>query len=124
MKAPTFDGKITKEEWGHAAAISGPGDVHKGLVDSRPAMVYLGWDEKNIYMAVRVWMPKRYRPRIRGGRAQGFADCFDDGMEMTVRPMGRNVSDQNHRTDFKFNISCLGFGGTYTRLVCSRRKVR
>ena len=117
MKAPTFDGKITKEEWGHAAALSGPADIHSGLVDSRPAMAYLGWDEKNIYMAVRVWMPKGYRPRIRGGRAQGFADCYDDGMEMTVRPMGRNVSDQNHRTDFKFNISCLGFGGTYTRLV-------
>ncbi|MEB3323701.1 MAG: glycoside hydrolase domain-containing protein, partial [Synechococcaceae cyanobacterium] len=62
-------------------------------------------------------MPKGYKPRIRGGRAQGFADCFDDGLEMVARPMGKNVSDQNHRTDFKFNISCLGYGGTYTRCV-------
>ncbi|MDP6542862.1 MAG: DUF6067 family protein [Phycisphaerae bacterium] len=117
MKAPTFDGKITPEEWGNAAALSGPADVGHNQADSRPAMVYLGWDEKNLYMAVRVWMPKGYKPRIKGGRAQGFADCFDDGMEMVVRPMGKNVSDENGRTDFKFNISCLGFGGTYTRIV-------
>ena len=41
MKAPTFDGKITEGEWGHAAALSGPADIHSGLVDSRPATAYL-----------------------------------------------------------------------------------
>jgi hypothetical protein len=117
MTAPAFDGRITEEEWGGAAALSGPADAGGGLLDSRPATVFLGWDDANLYMAIRVWMPKDYKPRIRGGRAQGFADCFDDGLEMVVRPMGKNVSNENHRTDFKFNISCLGFGGTYTRLV-------
>jgi hypothetical protein len=117
MDAPTFDGKITDAEWGDAAALSGPVDVGSGLIDSRPATFLLGWDPGNIYMAVRAWMPRGYKPRIRGGRAPGFADCFDDGLEMVVRPMGENVSNQNHRTDFKFNISCLGYGGTYTRLV-------
>jgi len=117
MKAPTFDGKITEAEWGNAAALSGPADTGSSLLDSRPATFLLGWDDKNIYMAVRVWLPKDYKPIISGGRAAGFADCFDDGLEMVVRPMGKNVSDQNHRTDFKFNISCLGFGGTFTRLV-------
>jgi hypothetical protein len=31
--------------------------------------------------------------------------------------MGRNVSNQNHRTECKFSISSLGHGGTCTRLV-------
>jgi hypothetical protein len=32
MKAPTFDGKITEQEWDHAAALSGPADIHSGLL--------------------------------------------------------------------------------------------
>ncbi len=50
------------------------------MVDSRPATVYLSWDEKNLYMAVRVWMPQNYKPRIRGGRAMEWGSHLRPGL--------------------------------------------
>ena len=55
MQAPTLDGKVTEAEWGNAAALGGPVDIGSDQLDSRPATFLLGWDEKNIYMAVRAW---------------------------------------------------------------------
>jgi len=116
-KPPTLDGTIDPVEWREAVAISGTTDVGSGLLDPRPATFLLAWDAQHLYMGCRVYMPAGYKPLLGGGRVPDGADCFDDGLELLMKPMGANVSEQNHRTEFKFNISCLGYGGTYTRLA-------
>jgi len=114
---PKIDGTIDPAEWREAVAVSGTTDVGNDLLNSQPVIFYLGWDEKNLYMACRVYLRGGYKLRIAGGREPGGANAFDDGLELLFKPMGKNVSDQNGRTEFKFNISALGYGGTYTRLV-------
>ncbi len=114
---PTIDGAIVPAEWREAVAVSGITDVGNDLLDSRPATFYLAWDAKHLYMACRVYLRGGYKPRNHGGRVPGGANAFDDGLECLFKPLGKNVSNQNHATEFKFNISSLGHGGTYTRLV-------
>jgi len=114
---PKIDGTIAPTEWREAVAFSGVTDVGNDLLDSRPATFYLAWDAKHLYMACRVYLRGGYKPRNHGGRVPGGANAFDDGLECLFKPLGRNVSNQNHATEFKFNISSLGHGGTYTRLV-------
>ena len=114
---PKIDGSIDPAEWRDAVAVSGVTDVGSDLLDSRPATFYLAWDAKHLYMACRAYLRGGYKPRNHGGRVPGGANAFDDGLECLFKPMGRNVSNQNQRTEFKFNISSLGHGGTYTRLV-------
>lgn len=114
---PVLDGAIDPLEWREAVAISGTVDMSTDLLDPRPATFYLAWDKDHLYMACRVYLPPGYKPRLGGGRAIDCADCFDDGLELLFKPMGKNVSSSNRATMFKLNISALGFGGTYTRLV-------
>ena len=56
-KAPVIDGKISPGEWKDALVISGTG----GTLDHRRAELFLTWDEKNIYGAVRTETPPRGR---------------------------------------------------------------
>ena len=114
---PRLDGTLDPAEWRESVAVSGTVDVGTDLLDPRPATFFLAWDAENLYMGCRVYLRAGYRPRLGGGRVADGADCYDDGLECLFKPMGRNVSNQNHATEFKFNLSCLGHGGTYTRLV-------
>lgn len=114
---PTLDGKIDAAEWRDSAAISGMLENGTDYLDARPATFFLAWDAGHIYMACRVYLPPGYKLRLGGGRAQDGADCFDDGLELLFKPLGKNVSSRNERTEFKLNISGLGYGGTYTRLA-------
>ncbi len=114
---PRLDGVIDASEWKESVAVSGTVDQGTDLLDARPATFFLAWDAKNLYMACRVYLRGDYKPQNFGGRVAGGADCFDDGLECLFKPMGGNVGAQNHATEFKFNISSLGHGGTYTRLV-------
>ena len=114
---PTLDGKLDPVEWRESVAVSGTTDVGTDLLDPRPATFFLAWDARHLYMGCRVYMPAGYKPRLGGGRVPHGANCYDDGLELLIKPKGANVTDQNHRTEFKFNIRCLGHGGTYTRLA-------
>ncbi len=114
---PKLDGTIDPAEWREAVAVSGTTCTGTDLLNPQPVIFWLAWDEQNLYMACRAWLPGGYRPRNHGGRVPGGANCFDDGLECLFKPMGKNVSYQNHATEFKFNLSSLGYGGTYTRLV-------
>ncbi len=114
---PKLDGTIDPAEWREAVAVSGTTCTGTDLLNPQPVIFWLAWDEQNLYMACRAWLPGGYKPRLHGGRVPGGADCFDDGLECLFKPMGKNVNYQNHATEFKFNISSVGYGGTYTRLV-------
>ena len=115
--APKLDGAIDPTEWRESVAVSGTIDVGTDLLDPRPATFFLAWDAQHFYMACRVYLRADYKPQLVGGRVPDGANCFDDGLELLFKPLGKNVSNQNHATEFKLNISSLGYGGTYTRLV-------
>ena len=114
---PKLDGVIDPSEWRDAVAVSGTVDMATDLLDPRPATFFLAWDADHLYLACRVYLRAGYKPQVSGGRAPDGADCFDDGLELLFKPLGKNVSNQNHATEFKLNMSSLGYGGTYTRLV-------
>ena len=58
-KAPVIDGKLSPGEWKDALVISGTG----GTLDHRRAELFLTWDEKNIYGAVRTETPPARKTR-------------------------------------------------------------
>ena len=101
-----------------AAALGGAVDVNNSdLLDPRPVTFFLGWDAGHLYMACRAYLPAGYKPTISTGRSQDGASCFDDGLELLFKPLGKNVDNEHLATEFKLNINALGYGGDYTRLV-------
>jgi len=114
---PTIDGKIDPAEWREAVAISGIVDQGTDILIPRPTTFLLGWDSGHLYFACRTYLKPGYKPNIQKGRSPGRAECWDDGLELLFKPMGRNVSAQNHKTEFKLNVNCLGNDGWFTRLV-------
>ena len=77
-KAPVIDGKISQGEWKDALVISGTG----GTIDHRKAELFLTWDEKNLYAAVRVETP----PRGKLVRNAGSHPVMDDSVEFWFDP--------------------------------------
>ena len=77
-KAPTVDGKISQDEWKDALVISGTG----ATVDPRKAELFLTWDEKNLYAAVRVETP----PRGKLVKNAGNHPIYDDSVEFWFDP--------------------------------------
>jgi hypothetical protein len=114
---PKIDGTIDPKEWRESVGIGGTVDQGTDQLDSRPATFFLAWDADHFYMACRIYMRDGYRFRVYNGRAPGGADCFDDGLELLFKPLGKNVNTMNVATEYKLNISGLGNSGTYTRLA-------
>jgi hypothetical protein len=100
-----------------AAAISGVASQNPGtkLLVYRPTTFYLGWDDDNIYLAARTWIPPGYKPRV-SGRAPGTATAFDDGLELGFKPMGANLVPGRADASFRFIATCLGSDGEYARV--------
>ena len=118
---PVIDGTIDPREWREALAVSGPVDQGTDMLIPRPTTFFLGWDAGHLYFACRAYLRPGYKPGIRDGRSDGNAYCFDDGLELLFKPMGRNVSAQNHRTEFRLFMNCLGYVGDLTRLAVGQQ---
>ena len=118
---PKIDGVIDPVEWREAVAVSGVVNTHDDLLVPRPTTFFLAWDPGHLYFACRAYLRPNDKPSIRDGRSQGNAYCFDDGLELLFKPMGRNVSDQNQRTEFKCFLNCLGNLGDLTRLAVGQQ---
>gem|GEM_PF-797645 len=112
---PNIDGIIDPAEWREAAAISGIANVGDNVLIPRPTVYYLAWDNGHLYLACRTYLRPGYKPAIYGGRADGLAYTFDDGMEFVWKPMGRNVVNRN--AAYKFFVNCIGFKGDTCRLT-------
>ena len=112
---PTLDGRIDPEEWREATAVSGVGGCMDNIMIARPTTFFLAWDEKNIYLAMRVWVKPGYKPRNRG-RQPGAASCFDDSGEFHFMPMGKNVPQGKTASSYKFNLNTLAFFGDFNRV--------
>ncbi len=115
-KAPLIDGVIGAREWRESVAISGLAEQGKVLLVPRPTTFYLGWDRQHFYLAARTYIRKGYKPRIRDGRSDGLAYVFDEGLELVIKPKGKNVPTNNQRAAFKLFVNCLGHVGDMTKL--------
>ena len=77
-KAPAIDGRLSASEWSNALVISGTGDT----IDHRKAEMFLCWDEKNLYGAVRTETP----PRGKLVTSSGTNPVNDDSVEFWFDP--------------------------------------
>lgn len=116
-KPPTIDGKIDPEEWRESVAIGGVASQNPAgnQLIMRPTTYYVAWDAENIYIACRTWIMPGYKPRVKG-RTPGSVGAFDDGMELSIQPMGANLPEGHLSNAYKFFISCLGSDGDFGRV--------
>jgi len=116
-KPPVLDGKIDPDEWKESVAISGLAQQNPGgnLLIMRPTTYFVAWDAEHICIACRTWIMPGYKPRV-GGRAPGAVTAFDDGMEFSLKPMGKNVPPGRADSSYKFFVSCLGNDGDLARV--------
>ncbi len=118
---PTLDGVIDSEEWREAVAVGGIVNQANDVLIPRPTTFMFAWDPEHLYFACRAYVRPGYKPRIRDGRSEGAAYCFDDGLELIFKPTGQNVSAENHQTDFKMFLNCLGYVGDLTRIAVGQQ---
>lgn len=116
-KPPTIDGKIDPEEWRESVAIGGLASQNPAgnQLIMRPTTYYVAWDAENIYIACRTWIMPGYKPRVKG-RTPGSVGAFDDGMELSIQPMGANLPEGHLSNAYKFFISCVGSDGDFGRV--------
>ena len=97
-EAPVIDGKITPGEWKDVLVISGAG----ATVDHRKAELFLTWDDKNLYAAVRVETP----PRGKLVRNAGNHPVMDDSVEFWFDPpKSARTIEQGKFGEFQLIIS-------------------
>lgn len=113
---PAIDGVVGSNEWREAVAISGPCSWDKHVLIPRPTTFFLAWDPEHIYLACRTYLKPGYKPHVPNGRSDGLAYVFDDGLELVLKPMGRNVTFDDAGAAYKFFLNCLGYVGDMTRL--------
>ncbi|MCY3022527.1 MAG: DUF6067 family protein [Planctomycetota bacterium] len=116
-KPPALDGRVDPDEWRESVAVSGLAQQNPGgnYLIMRPTTYFLAWDEDHLYLACRTWIMPGYKPHV-GGRAPGAVTAFDDGMEFSFKPMGKNVAPGRADSSYKFFISCLGNDGDLARV--------
>lgn len=87
-KAPIVDGKITDEEWKDAAAVGGFGLHGQGRLASRQSSAWIGYDDNNLYVAVKstVYPAGRHLINLHKKRDGGFFG--DDVIEVLIDPFG------------------------------------
>ncbi|HEY3325022.1 MAG TPA: hypothetical protein VGP72_31500 [Planctomycetota bacterium] len=116
-KPPVLDGRIDPEEWNESVAIGGLAQQNPGgnLLVMRPTTYFVAWDADHIYIACRTWIMPGYKPHV-GGRGPGAVTAFDDGMEFSLKPMGKNVPPGRADSSYKFFVTCLGNDGDLARV--------
>jgi len=120
-RAPEIDGVIDPVEWRESVAVSGLVNTHTDLLIPRPTTFFVAWDPEHLYFACRTYLKPGYKFRVKEGRSEGNAYCYDDGLELLFKPMGRNVSPQHQKTEFRMFLNCLGFSGDLTRLALGQQ---
>lgn len=113
--APVIDGAINADEWKESLVISGVADQGNNILIPRPTSYYLGWDSGHLYLAARTYIRAGYKPRA-GGRSPNMAGVGDDGLELVIKPMGKNLPVNNLQASFKFMLNSLGYTGDNTKL--------
>jgi hypothetical protein len=113
---PVIDGVINSEEWKESVALSGVAEQGTNMLNPRPSTFFLAWDNDNLYLACRVWIPSDFKPKA-VGRAQHQANTNDSGLELILTPKGKNIPTGRPEIGYKFNVNCLGFDGTLQKVA-------
>ncbi|MBX7170038.1 MAG: carbohydrate binding family 9 domain-containing protein [Pyrinomonadaceae bacterium] len=107
--SPVIDGKLDDEIWKSAVVLkdliqTGPGD---NITASKPTEVYLGYDEKNLYIAFKCWDEK---DKIRATVAQRDSVFGEDNVRFWL-----DTYDDKRRA-YVFGVNPLGIqqDGLYT----------
>ncbi|HRH42832.1 MAG TPA: DUF5916 domain-containing protein [Pyrinomonadaceae bacterium] len=107
--SPVIDGKLDDETWKQAAVLkdliqTGPGD---NIASSKPTEVYIGYDEKNLYIAFKCWDEK---DKIRASVAQRDGVFGEDNVRFWL-----DTYDDKQRA-YVFGLNPLGIqqDGIYT----------
>ncbi|MCF6176375.1 MAG: DUF6067 family protein [Victivallaceae bacterium] len=82
-KAPVIDGVIKPAEWGAAAKITGFTNLRSKTFSKRQSDVYLGYDDKNLYVA---FSSVRGRHARRKAKLAGVFGEQIDAFELWLRP--------------------------------------
>lgn len=80
--SPIIDGVINEKEWKEAVKISGGG--WKGVQDARQFSLWMGYDEANLYFAVRSELPPGGKLLTKASEGKDVAN--DDSVEIIVQP--------------------------------------
>lgn len=83
-EAPTINGVIDRDEWKSAGAITGGALPGSNRIASNQAAFWLGWDEANLYLAMRSY----FRPGIRPDFVVGI---MTDNLELGFFPVIANL---------------------------------
>jgi hypothetical protein len=107
--APTIDGKLDDEVWKTAAVFNdfiqvGPGN---NIAPSRPTEAYMGYDEKNLYIAFKCWDE---RDKIKASLAKRDEVFNEDNVRMWLD----TYNDQRRAYVLGFNPLGVQQDGIYT----------
>ncbi|MCF7854347.1 MAG: DUF6067 family protein [Candidatus Pacebacteria bacterium] len=85
---PVIDGQYSDREWQHAAALTGFGVHGRGRLAYRQSHVWIGYDDRTMYLAVKspVYPKGRRLVSLRQRRDGGFYG--DDAIEVLLDPFG------------------------------------
>lgn len=78
-KAPVIDGRVNADEWQNALLLSGAGSK----LDSRRTQIYLTWDAKCLYIAMRSEIPPHGKPVL---SKNSLGLVMDDSIEVWFAP--------------------------------------
>ncbi len=99
-KPPVIDGKISKDEWKNATVIDGFEVMDLKYAPKEKTRAWIGYDDKNLYIAARCFMQKGIEPKSDIGKHDGPV-YTDDCIEIFIDP---NHSGQ----DYHFAGNSLG----------------
>jgi Domain of unknown function (DUF5916)/Carbohydrate family 9 binding domain-like len=107
--SPTIDGKVDDEIWKQAAVLkdfiqTNPGD---NIAPSKPTEVYIGYDEKNLYVAFKCWDEK---DKIRATVAQRDGVFSEDNVRFWLD----TYDDQRRAYIIGFNPLGIQQDGIFT----------
>jgi hypothetical protein len=103
--APSIDGTIGMDEWKEAVKISGCG--WKQLQDPREFSLWMGYDESNLYFAVRSELPPGGKLLTKARLGQDVGN--DDSVEFVIRPPDERQQGPLQFGFFQMIINSEGF---------------
>jgi Glycoside hydrolase 123, N-terminal domain len=88
-KSPTIDGKINLSEWSKAAKTTGFTLLSKKTFSKRQTDLYVGYDNKNLYVAFRSIRGRSARKKV---NTKDKVSRYIDAYEIWVSPDGEKLS--------------------------------
>ncbi len=118
---PVIDGNIAPDEWVGASSVNALKTKRAGI-SNRETQYWLGWDEQNLYIAMRSWLRQGERPiqKIRGEDGDP-AVVFDDSYEFYFDSGGTLAGDLPAFTQYIGNFAGMKYDTAHLPTIGIRR---